>query len=561
MKLNEITAKIKDVPAYVKGHWNTTNEGEYLTLKETAAYTVTLGGAYVYQSIAGLITFSASYFCGSIIGLANLDFSIISIISTVVGYVFMFLNPIHMLIYENHGVLTKKMKIFAHISFIAEFVIGLACYFIPQNQFEFIINGLPQLVGNMLVVGGVTAYLNWGIHRFFSAKHGRYKPFVLICGLPSALMLSAIPYLPLENMSYTNKLIILHFAFTLFSWFFNNSIYVNSMVTFITPNSQERQKLLSIVPIFSGFLSSIVGIFLPMLITVTGGYENIKTYKVFVPIISISGALLMYAMAFCKERVIEASIEKRKKVKFWKGAKNALKNKYLWINNISGLLGAWQWLVGSLLSWWFVYSLRMEWLSGVAANIVVVGMTLGNIICPMLTKKYEKRNILLSVRAIGLMILFLVVFAVKIENIIIFIAAMMLQNTIQPIINGVGSGLGADIQDYHQWKYGERCDSVAGVFSWFTGPIGTAIGYIMPWILAQVGFTSDWGVLYDSTILNSVFNIYTWGTVLGVIFATLPFVFYDLTREKHDICIKELQERLALEESSAENAEAAAQEV
>ena len=192
----------------------------------------------------------------------------------------------------------------------------------------------------------------------------------------------------------------------------------------------------------------------------------------------------------------------------------------------------------------------MEWLSGVAANVVMVGMTLGNILCPMLTKKFEKRNIFLSVRAIGLLILFLVVFAVKIENIILFIAAMMLQNTIQPIINGVGAGLGADIQDYHQWKYGERCDSVAGVFGWFTGPIGTAIGYILPWILAQVGFTSDWGVLYDSAILNKVFNIYTWGTVLGVVFATIPYFFYDLTKEKHDRCIRELQKRLEAEENT-----------
>ncbi len=550
MKVKELTQKVKDVPAYVKEHWNTNNEGEYLTLKEMAAYTLTLGGAYVYQAIAGVITFSASYFCGSIVGLANLDFSIISIISTVVGYVFMFLNPIHMLIYENHGRLTKKMTIFAHISFIAEFVIGVICYFIPQNQFEFIINGLPQLVGNMLVIGGITAYLNWGIHRYLSPKYGRYKPFVILCGIPSAIMLSVIPYLPLDSMTYTTKLVVLHFAFTLFSWFYNNSVYVNSMVTFITPNSQERQKLHSIVPIFSGFLSSIVGIFLPMLTALTGGYQNIKTYKIFVPIISISGALLMYAIAFCKERVIEAPIEKRKKVKFWEGAKNALKNKYLWITNISGLIGAWQWLVGSLLSWWFVYSLRMEWLSGVAANIVVVGMTLGNILCPMLTKKYEKRSILLSVRAVGLLILFLVAFAVKIENIVLFIVAMMIQNTIQPVINGVGAGLGADIQDYHQWKYGERCDSVAGVFGWFTGPIGTAIGYILPWILAQVGFTSDWGVLYDSVILNKVFNIYTWGTVLGVIFATIPYFFYDLTREKHDRCIRELQERLEAEENA-----------
>lgn len=81
-----------------------------------------------------------------------------------------------------------------------------------------------------------------------------------------------------------------------------------------------------------------------------------------------------------------------------------------------------------------------------------------------------------------------------------------------------------------------------------------AIGLIMPWLLKSVGFTSDWDVLYDSQILNSVFSIYTWGSVIGLVLVTIPFFFYDLTREKHDMCVKELQERVRAlaEEDSAE---------
>ena len=76
----------------------------------------------------------------------------------------------------------------------------------------------------------------------------------------------------------------------------------------------------------------------------------------------------------------------------------------------------------------------------------------------------------------------------------------------------------------------------------------------MPWLLKSVGFTSDWDVLYDSQILNSVFSIYTWGSVIGLVLVTIPFFFYDLTREKHDMCVKELQERVRAlaEEDSAE---------
>ena len=82
------------------------------------------------------MTFSASYFCGSIMGIAAMDFYLINLVSTIIGYILMFTNPVSMLIYENHGRLSGKMKIFAHISYSGQIIIGAGCYFIPENTFE-----------------------------------------------------------------------------------------------------------------------------------------------------------------------------------------------------------------------------------------------------------------------------------------------------------------------------------------------------------------------------------------------------------------------------------------
>lgn len=560
MNKTEIWQKVKGVPAYVKEHWDKPNEGEYLSLKEVTAYTAAQAGSYIFLTASGIMTFSASYFCGAIMGLAALDFSIINLISTIIGYVLIFMNPIGILIYENHGQLTPKMRVFAHCSYIGQVFLGILCYFVPSEPFEFIMKGMPQIIGNILVVGGITNYITWFIRKTFCAKYGRLKPFILICGVPSAIIMSIIPYLPLEALSYTKKLVILHFAFTLMNYFYNNFIGVNGLVTFMTPNSQERQRLHSIVPIITGLFPSIISMFFPILIISTGGYLNIKTYRIFVPIFAFLGVIVTFAAAFCKERIIEPPMEKRKKVTFWKGAKNVLKNKYLWITNISNIFSQWQWLVGNLLSWWFIYSLRMEWFSGIAANIVVVGMTAGNLLCPVLTKRYQKRDILISFRGVTLLTLFGIALAVKFENIFIFMISLFLRNTVSPIVDGVSVGLNADILNYHQWKYGERADAMSGVFGWFLNPITMAIGLVIPWALKTVGFTSDWDVLYDSQILNNVFSIYTWGTVIGLVLVTIPFFFYDLTKEKHEMCVKELQERLkATEEGNDEvSCEAAA---
>lgn len=554
MKLGELKTKVQGAPAYVKRYWKTPNEGEYLSLSEMVAYTATQAGTYVCATFSAIMAFSATYFTGSIMGISNLDFTIISIMGTVIGYLLIFFNPIGVLLYENHGRLTPKMKIFAHCAYSAEIIIGICCYFIPSEGFEFIIKGFPQLVGNNLLVAGVTNYLTWAIRRAFSAKYGRLKPFIVLCGFPTAIIMSIIPYLPLLDMSYTKRLIILNLAFSFMNFFYQQWMNVAGMVAFMTPNSQERQRLYSIVPIVTGFFPSVINMFLPMLISTTGGYLNLKTYKVFVPIFAFAGAFMSLASIKCKERVIEKPIEERAKVTFFKGAKNVLKNKYFWIINISNVFGQYQWLIGNLLAWWFIYSLRMEWFSGVAANIVVLGMTLGNLLCPVLTRKFEKRNILLISRALIILMSLGIVFAVKLGNIYVFLIALSLRNAIMPVVDGVSSGFGADVQIYHQWKYGERADSMSGVFSWFLNPVTMAISYIVPYLLKLSGFTSDWDVLYDSAILTKVFSIYGWATIASLALATVPYFFYDLTKEKYEICVTELKARLEKSEAEGEAA-------
>lgn len=545
MTKTEIIQKVKGAPEYVKEHWNKPAEGEYLSLSETLAYIVTQAGSYVALTVSGFMVFGANFFCGSLMGIANLDFSIVSIISAVVGYITIFLNPISVLIYENHGRLQKKTRIFAHCAYIGQLILGIALYFVPSAPFEFIMKGVPQILGNIFVTNFLFGYINWFIRYKFCAKHGRYKPFIIICGIPSAILMSVIPFLPIQNLNYTTKLVVLHFSLTVVNWLFNNYVGIQSLVTFITPNSQERQKLYSIVPIITGLVPSIISIVFPLLIAKTGGYLSLTTYKVFVPVFAITGAVISLAAIKCKERVIEPPMEKRKEVTFFKGAKNVIKNKYLWITNISNTLGAWQALVGGLLSWWFIYSLRMEWFSGIAAQIVTLGYTFGGILTPILTKRYQKRTILITFRTVTLLTVLGAAVAVKTGSIVIFMIAMFLRNAIAPIVDGVNAGLTADIMIYHQWKFGERADSMCSIFGWFLNPVNMLIGLVAPTMLKNIGFTSDWDVLFDATILNNVFSIYTWLSAIGIILMTIPFFFYDLTKEKYEICVNELKERVA----------------
>ena len=74
---------------------------------------------------------------------------------------------------------------------------------------------------------------------------------------------------------------------------------------------------------------------------------------------------------------------------------------------------------------------------------------------------------------------------------------------------------------------------------------GTLLGLVAPALLKFAGFTSDWDVLFDSAVFSNVMHIYVYLGIVGLILATLPFIGYDLTREMHDKCVKEIAEREA----------------
>lgn len=109
-----------------------------------------------------------------------------------------------MTIFENLGHLNKKKAKVAATSFIICAVIGICCYFIPSAPFEFIIKGFPQIVGNMFTVMGVGGLVNWFLRNKLCKKYGRYKPFMMIYGVPIAILTTAMVFVP-TTLNYGSR--------------------------------------------------------------------------------------------------------------------------------------------------------------------------------------------------------------------------------------------------------------------------------------------------------------------------------------------------------------------
>ena len=137
--------------------------------------------------------------------------------------------------------------------------------------------------------------------------------------------------------------------------------------------------------------------------------------------------------------------------------------------------------------------------------------------------------------------------AISLESVPLFVIFNMILSVTSGIENGINSGMLPDILDRHQWKYGERCDAMMGVFGWFMPLLATPIGYVMPYLQKQIGFTSDWNILYDNEIALQVFQLFIVMNIVGVVLVTLPYVFYNITNDKHKKYIAEIKERVNAE--------------
>ena len=535
-----MTEKVKKLWGSLQSQWKTPLPGEYTNLKEFLSYCFGVMGICGFTFLCGeTVNFASGYFCGAIMQIKLMDFTIISIIGLIVKYATLYIESVSMTIFENMGMIAKNKAKKAMLAYVACAVIGAAFYFIPSKPFESIIKGLPGIIGNILVVMGVGGIVNWFLRKKLCPKYGKYKPFMIIYGVPITLLTVAMTFVPV-TMEYSWKIVLLHFLVTLRGRF--TACYSDTptaIVALITPNMVERQKYYSIGAIFLGLFRSIFRIIFPILIVFTGGYFDIRSYRLFVPIFAIVSLLMGLLFIGVKERVTEQAGTAAPKVEFKKSAKELLKNKFFWIIEISKTFETWMGLGDTVINLILIYQMRATWLTGVISLFGITSV-LGNLLTPALVKKFEKRTCILFMRAVWLAITASYFIALKFQSIPIFIILLFIRSAISAACGNITSNMSSDVLVYHQWKTGERADNMRNIFNWFTTPIGTALGLVSPWILAKLGYTSDWDVLFDPTLFYPIMKVYIALSVISIAVSTIPYFFYNLKKADHDRYVAEI---------------------
>ncbi len=397
------------------------------------------------------------------------------------------------------------------------------------------------------------------------SSKGKFRPYLLYTGIPSAILLTIFAFLPFETMTYNQKLWSLFISYMLLQlcYPFYDQAYT-TLVQVMSPNSTERADVITVSTFIYSLAPTIMGFFVPLIAGFTGGLEHINAYRVIMPALGIGGALIgLFSYFGTKERII-VSKDYTPKVPFFKGIGAGIANKYQWARSLTSWCILLQAGVGNVTTWYFYYGIKdvlnlsteqQGVLNGTLMTILGAAATPAMLLSPLLIRKLGKRNMYIFYilgNVITLVGMYLFVEQIWVLYAFIWIRGFF--NTF-PLI--ADSAMSADVLDYQQYKSGDRLEGLMGQF---VGTIGVFVSMGITYFTQTIVMQNHFGLVdnYDDLYKASFREPISKGMILiafvGFVLALIPFVtMYTLTEEEHDSHIKVLKIRAALEDYATDS--------
>ncbi len=380
-------------------------------------------------------------------------------------------------------------------------------------------------------------------------KGGKFLPIMMRTPIPIVAISTLMVWLPYDKWAYITKAVvvwIIYFILQIFLSFYNEAWAYFQQV--VTPNAQERVTVMSIYQIIYSLAPTITSLVIPTIAGLTFGMNNIWTYRIIYPGFTIIGLiLLMIFLPKLKERIILP----KKTIQYVStidSLREVAKNKYFWIINVALWIGFLEGSCMVILQWSFVYGNggANQHLMGVANTIIGNAALWAMLLTPFMIKKIGKRNLLILHNSLNIVLFVILLFVYN--NIFMVCVIFYLNAFINTFANIYNPNIQADMRDYHQWKTGVRVDGMFGAM----GVIGTVIGFftglVLPSIYEHMGIKQDYNVLYDDTIRNNLFRVLIICSIIGATLNLIPYLFYDLTEQKHRGYVNVLKVRTMFED-------------
>ena len=263
---------------------------------------------------------------------------------------------------------------------------GIGAYFIITLGSTLLVTTQNMVVGGAIGVSPTDMYILYLISTLANipltgiraniidntrGKGGKYRPYILSMGIPTALISIAYVWFPYEAMytlfpnmlfgkeaGYVIKCAMVLLFSLLLQFFFNffNDAYTN-LIHVLSPNTQERTDVLAIKSVVYSLAPSIMNIVLLIIAQVAANNNlyDIKVNRISYPIFAIIGMLLTFVVyANTKEKIVQAKTH-TVKIKFTDAFRAVVRNKYFWIISLAGWIGFLENAVQNIMDWLYSY--------------------------------------------------------------------------------------------------------------------------------------------------------------------------------------------------------------
>ena len=563
--MGKLREKVSPLFTEIKTHWNTPVEGKYVPYKEYKDVIFAVGSNYAGSKVLEYIWFGAAcYLMMYHYELPYLTFSIISILNMPLGYVSAL---IWWFVCDNLGFLPKKTEKKLYLVYGLMALFGISTLIFDYSTLFDSSNGLIRYLNGVEGMNAAACFKTFGTHFLYTGwvgarnifwrkrllpKYGRYK-YSLYCDvIPKCIMVVLIGWLPVYNIAdVPTRVWVANLLFATYNVFG----FANNMETCtksISPNLQERILVRSYPVKLSHFFNTIAGLVISFVIgKLRYGWEDINLYRFVIPIAFILLAVMtMFFSGRVQERIPQPPVEKKAQIKFWDGMFGVLHNKYLLINTIKDLIDS---LGNGMLPFTTILYLNTFRLSGLPYTLLVMLVSFAgtppDMLSPYFLKRFSYKQIMIFyqlTRALGNAAIAAAMWFCG-ENLTlcgtICVVVLFFMEMTKTVPTTASHDMGVRISDYQMYLSGERLESFTGVFGWFTGPITSFVGLIIPLMLLKYGFNSNWDVLFVDDSRRNIIVIPLIIDIIGYVLMAVPYLFWDYDSKKQNMVMEVLKRR------------------
>ena len=513
--MNKLLAMVKDAINEVRLYWNQPRPGEYVPYKEVIMLSV--GWMALYMSITWTIGFGVgNEFTGMTLGMNNNQLLVMSYVCQAIGYA---LTPLNAWIVDNLRSKDGKYRVYIKLALPA-LVFTLLSLWLPYEQVRDANQPYTQyiMIAMLFIIGQVQGYVQGWV-----------------------------------------------------------TTGVTNMVHVMTPNTQERTKIMAITSIIYSLGYSINNVYYPMMVDIlceNGDKYNMTYYRGAYTPMAFLMVFVMIAYFGTKERLVLPK-SRITKMSFSSSMRAVAGNKIFWIKCADGWNNFLEGAKGDIWNWMVYRAHIMKPTTYGLLNTISYNANFwGMLLSPMVIKKFGKRNIKIfkNIMQIFLVASYFLFYKSPAAGIGLFIVYTL--DRFVDTYNVIDSAIESDMRDNQQYLIGERIDGAFGFVQSYAGSaINAVTGLFIPWVYKKKGFDgNDYSVLdvylnYDENlplskqtknpncVLYSLMDTLLVISIIGAAVDVLPWFLYDISETGQKSMIRAIRIRTLVEDADSESRE------